>query len=94
MLNPWSLIHCLCFSISSLQFSSPYFIILQMSSNVIKMQLKNLKNFGTYHSSLAFLVSGQAQHALHFGFSPVPSLTFSTDFVGVCCGAELLLPIV
>lgn len=77
-----SRIHCLCFSINSPQFSSPFSIILE-KNHISEGQL-NKGLFDTYHASRGFLVSGHAQHALHAGFFSMlfGAVVDSIDLIG------------
>lgn len=78
--------HCLCASISLVQFSSPFSTMLQWERGKILVVASLIVYVCfslslTYHASRARLVSGQAQHALHLGLSPAAaaSVVFVAD---------------
>jgi len=70
--------HFLCASISAKQFSSPFSTMLVgiwyrnwIRILLLAMWLRHgMQKVHTHQASRALLVSGQAQQALHLGFSP------------------------
>lgn len=59
----------------------------------LKLKLHNISF--THHSSRIFLVTGQAQHALHFGFSPGASFEAGARFsIDAGTVADAVFPII
>lgn len=87
ILKPWSLIHFKCASMRPLQFSSPFSTMLESTTvkwmRWLQIDEARQRTANTHQASRAFFVSGHAQQALHFGFSPVLDVAgASADTVG------------
>jgi hypothetical protein len=89
-----SRIHCLCFSIRSWQFSSPFSRTLESKRSISWSMSRRIKIDEIYQASLTLLVSGHAQQALHFGFPSGPSSGCLVGVVAADTVCDSLFPIV